>query len=103
MCSLLVARIEEYRQDRQAKSVEEKEQHQKDCQRVSDLSSDYFQLIPQKNFVYEKLRPLDTSRTYRMQAKLITNLLDFEVTTKMMLGAMYRRSVSYTHLTLPTS
>ena len=82
----------EYRENLQAKSEEEKQQHQEDCQKVSELSSDYFQLIPQKNFVYEQLRPLDTSESYRGQVRLLTNLLDFEVTTKMMLGAMYRKS-----------
>jgi hypothetical protein len=59
---------------------------------VSELSSEYFQLIPQKNFVYERLRPLDRDEDYRKQVKLIVNLLDFEVSTKMMLGAMYRKN-----------
>lgn len=59
---------------------------------MSELSSDYFQLIPQKNFVYEKLRPLDREDDYKKQVKLITNLLDFEVSTKMMLGAMFRKN-----------
>ena len=95
LCRLLVADIMKYRENQQAKSAEEKQQHQEDCQKVSELSSDYFQLIPQKNFVYEQLRPLDTLESYRGQVRLLTNLLDFEVTTKMMLGAMYRKSGMY--------
>ncbi|KAL8586753.1 hypothetical protein ACOMHN_061266 [Nucella lapillus] len=90
--SPLVYNIKEYRQNPKKHAPEERERHQQDCQKVSELSSNYFQLIPQKNFVYEKLRPLDRLKDFLRESKLITNLLDFEVSTKMMLGAMYRKT-----------
>ncbi|XP_076462850.1 uncharacterized protein LOC143295161 [Babylonia areolata] len=88
----LVNNIAEYRSVRKERGQEEKEQHQRDCQKVSDLSTEYYQLIPKKNFVYERLRPLDKMRDFETEFSLVTNLLDFEVSTKMMLGAMFRKS-----------
>ncbi|KAK7495846.1 hypothetical protein BaRGS_00012836 [Batillaria attramentaria] len=86
-----VNKITDYRRDRTEKTQEQKQEHQADCEKVSELSSEYFQLIPQKNFVYESLRPLDQERQFQRQFQLVTNLLDFEVASRMLLGAMHRK------------
>ncbi|XP_041358942.1 poly [ADP-ribose] polymerase tankyrase-like [Gigantopelta aegis] len=65
--------------------------YQSNCEKIAALSSEYFQIIPQKSYAFERILPLDRVNEFKKQMTLVSNLLDFEVASKMLLGAMYRK------------
>ncbi|XP_046544640.1 poly [ADP-ribose] polymerase tankyrase-like [Haliotis rubra] len=90
--SVLVEEVAGYRtgSGREEQTEEKKEKYQANCEEVAKLSSEYYQVIPQVGFAYEKIRPLDQLNDLKKQIRLVSYLLDYEVASKMLLGAMYR-------------
>lgn len=58
---------------------------------ISDLSNDFFHVIPQSGYVYEQIKPLDSKDQLQVQIHIVTNLLDYEVVCKIILAAMHHR------------
>ncbi|XP_071119721.1 poly [ADP-ribose] polymerase tankyrase-like isoform X1 [Haliotis cracherodii] len=90
--SVLVDEVSDYRAINRSEdqTVEKKEKYQANCEEIAKLSSEYYQVIPQVGFAYEKIRPLDQLHDLKKQIRLVSNLLDYEVASRMLLGAMYR-------------
>ena len=42
-------------------------------------------------YAFEKIQPLDNVGLFKKQMALVSNLLDYEVASKMLLGAMFRK------------
>ncbi|CAH1779903.1 unnamed protein product [Owenia fusiformis] len=62
------------------------------CQKIADLSTDYYSLIPKQGFEYERLAPIDNLHKYSSEFALINNLLEFEVAERVLLGAQLRKN-----------
>ncbi|XP_067678954.1 poly [ADP-ribose] polymerase tankyrase-like isoform X2 [Haliotis asinina] len=90
--SVLAEEVAGYRtgSEREEQTEEKKERYQANCVEIAKLSNEYYQVIPQAGFAYEKIRPLDQLNDLKKQILLVSNLLDYEVASKMLLGAMYR-------------
>ncbi|XP_022096421.1 poly [ADP-ribose] polymerase 1-like [Acanthaster planci] len=81
--------LEEAEQDKKA-SDRDMKKYQADMERVCDLSSEYYQLIPCVNFTYDKIPPLTDLSTLDENAKKLEILLDLATTNLILLGAQYR-------------
>ena len=57
---------------------------------MAKLSSEYYHLVPQKGYAYEKIKPIENARTLRGQRGIVHNLLEYEMIAKMLAGAHYR-------------
>ncbi|XP_006818908.1 poly [ADP-ribose] polymerase tankyrase-like [Saccoglossus kowalevskii] len=65
-------------------------QYQETMEKVADLSSEYFQLVPSANYVYEELTPLNEPDALKAEVNKINNLLDLEVASRVLLGAQLK-------------
>ncbi|XP_064600796.1 poly [ADP-ribose] polymerase tankyrase-like [Liolophura sinensis] len=68
----------------------DKQEYWRKRDQVSRLSSQFYQLIPKRDFVYEKIRPLSISDIHT-EMRVVNNLLDYEKASKIILGAEYRK------------
>ena len=57
---------------------------------MAKLSSEYYHLVPQKGYAYEKIKPIENARVLREQQGILHNLLEYEVIAKMLAGAQHR-------------
>ncbi|XP_012940910.1 poly [ADP-ribose] polymerase tankyrase [Aplysia californica] len=92
----LVDQVEKYRKSHNRHDEvdpEEKAKYKEHLEKIDTLSNEYFHVVPQKNFSCEKLRPLDQRQRLMQQIQNLSNLLDYEVACKMLLGAMANRKV----------
>lgn len=65
-------------------------EHQSNCEKITELSTEYYSLIPQEGYAYDKVQPLNTKPLIQQQLRLISNLLDLETASKILLGAQHR-------------
>ncbi len=54
---------------------------------MAELSSRFYELIPQKQYVNRPVPPIQNDYTLNEKLSLINNLLDYEISVKIMLGA----------------
>lgn len=57
---------------------------------VCTLTNEYYHLVPQEGFVYERVEPISTKAKVSQCSKVISTLLDLELSAKMVAGAQYR-------------
>ena len=57
---------------------------------ISSLSSEFYYLIPQKGYEYERLLPLDREHTINDHCENIRKLMELEYAGQVLLGAQYR-------------
>jgi len=55
--------------------------------KIYDLSSRFYEIIPHKNFVNTPIPPIDNERELETKLSMIKNLGDFELVSRMLLGA----------------
>ncbi|XP_045173685.2 poly [ADP-ribose] polymerase tankyrase-like [Mercenaria mercenaria] len=65
-------------------------EHQANCEKISALSTEYYSLIPQEGYSYDKVEPLVNRSHITAEMRLISNLLDLETASKILLGAQYK-------------
>ena len=65
---------------------------------MAKLSSEYYHLVPQKGYAYEKIKPIENTRILREQQGILHNLLEYEMITKILAGAQYRIKGMFTVL-----
>ncbi|KAI8773698.1 poly [ADP-ribose] polymerase tankyrase-like [Biomphalaria glabrata] len=91
----LVEEVEQYRRfpkDKQ-EDITNKDIYRNNLEKIAELSNEYFHVIPTKNFSCEKIRPLDQRKKLMVQIHNLSNLLDYEIASKMMLAAMHYKTV----------
>ncbi|XP_038075117.1 poly [ADP-ribose] polymerase tankyrase-like [Patiria miniata] len=81
--------LEQVDEDKKA-STRDMLKYQANMDKVWDLSSEYYQLIPCVNFTYDRIPPLTELRTLEQNAKKLEILLDLATTNLILLGAQYR-------------
>ncbi len=57
---------------------------------MAKLSSEYYHLVPQSGYAYEKIRPIDRIAMWNQQSGVIQNLLEYEMIAKILAGAQHR-------------
>ncbi|KAL4238217.1 hypothetical protein ACF0H5_002929 [Mactra antiquata] len=62
-------------------------EYQDCCEQISVLSTEYHSLIPQHGYAFERVQPLVQRSQVKIQLRLISNLLDLETASKILLGA----------------
>ncbi|KAH9523486.1 hypothetical protein Btru_040138 [Bulinus truncatus] len=90
----LVDEVEAYRKlpkDDREDSVN-KSKYQNNLEKISELSNEYFHVIPTKNFSCEKIRPLDQKKNLVVQISNLNNMLNYEISSKMLLASMHYKS-----------
>lgn len=70
-------------------SATQESDYQTTCENIAKLSNEYFQLVPQAGYEYEKIRPIHDKRSLRDHLRKITNLLDYEMASRILLGAQH--------------
>ena len=55
------------------------------------MSSEYFELIPYHEFSWDKIEPLTNDDQLSNAVQKLTNLMDLELTNRILLGAHYRK------------
>ncbi|XP_064623807.1 poly [ADP-ribose] polymerase tankyrase-like [Lineus longissimus] len=85
-----------------SESIEKKDKHmngeekldlpdyQKLCEEIVQFSNDYYQLVPQHGYVYESIRPIDMDYEIKENKRLIDNLLDLAIASKVICAAQQR-------------
>ncbi|XP_029642629.1 poly [ADP-ribose] polymerase tankyrase isoform X2 [Octopus sinensis] len=76
--------------DKSKPSTGPNEEYQKNCEKIAKLSNEYFHLIPLKGYEFEKIRPIYTKSSLKSQMKMVENLLDYELASRILLGAQQR-------------
>ncbi|XP_052272329.1 poly [ADP-ribose] polymerase tankyrase-like isoform X2 [Dreissena polymorpha] len=74
------------------KSVQtfDKSEYHDFCVKISQLSTDYYSLIPVQGYAYERVEPLRNTATIRQHMRLLNTLLDIETASRIMLAAQHR-------------
>lgn len=57
---------------------------------IADRSSKFYELIPDTRFHLSPVLPIDDIHTLTKKVDLVNDMLDFEVSSKILLGALYR-------------
>ena len=57
---------------------------------VAHLSNEFYHLMPRSGFEFERLPILDTSNAVQTEWKNVDTLLELEIASKIMAGALYR-------------
>ena len=65
---------------------------------MAKLSSEYYHLVPQRGYAYEKIKPFENTRILREQQGILHNLLEYEMIAKILAGAQYRIKGTFTML-----
>ncbi|XP_033624396.1 poly [ADP-ribose] polymerase tankyrase-like [Asterias rubens] len=69
-------------------------QQQADMEKVCDLSSEYFELIPNADFAFEKMSPLTNTDELSTHAGRLEILIDLATANMILLGAQYQVKAS---------
>jgi hypothetical protein len=85
---VLAKSIEKRRQD--VLGVKDLEAYHQELTKVSNLTSEYYHLIPQNGFAFERITPLDSEDAIGREWKHVSSLLELEVASKMLSGAQFR-------------
>lgn len=59
--------------------------------KIQDLSSRFYELIPLKGYVNEIAPPISTTQMVKEKYNTLTSLIDIEKASKILLGALYRQ------------
>ena len=59
-------------------------------QRIHELSSEYYHLMPKRGYEYVRLEPIDSDQTLQAEMSRVMNTLEFEAAERLILGAQYR-------------
>lgn len=76
--------------DKTKGSAAQVQDYQTTCENIAKMSNEYFHLVPQAGYEYEKIRPIHDKRSLKNHLRKITNLLDYEMASRILLGAQYR-------------
>ena len=57
---------------------------------VAELSNEFYHLLPRSGFEFERLPILDTSDAVQKEWKNVETLLELEIASKIMAGALHR-------------
>jgi len=57
---------------------------------VAKLSSQFYELIPHTNFSHQRMKPIDNGARLKEKMDMISNLLDYEIASRILLGAHFR-------------
>ena len=57
---------------------------------VAHLSNEFYQLMPRSGFEFERIPILDTSDAVQKEWKNVDTLLELEIASKIMAGALHR-------------
>ena len=59
-------------------------------QRIHELTSQYYHLMPKKGYEYVKLQPVDNKNTLQEEMSRVKNTLELEAAERLILAAQYR-------------
>lgn len=65
--------------------------------KVSDLTLEYYQLIPCEGFTLSAMQPLHTMENLQQAQRDVETLIELELAGKILLGAQYHHSGTYFH------
>mmetsp|Transcript_16327 Transcript_16327/g.14005 ORF Transcript_16327/g.14005 Transcript_16327/m.14005 type:complete len:99 (+) Transcript_16327:7913-8209(+) len=57
---------------------------------IADKSSRFYEIIPDNRFINAPIQPIEDESTLADKVEVITHLLNFEVSSKILLGSIYR-------------
>lgn len=65
------------------------------CLQIASLTNEFYHLVPVGGFEYEVIRPIRDRAVLKEHLKLVTDLLDMEIASKILLGSQLRLKGSY--------
>jgi hypothetical protein len=57
-------------------------------EKIAELSNVFYELIPHANFSHDRILPINDNRALQLKMTMINNLIDLEVASKILLGAL---------------
>ncbi len=78
--------------DDKAKIVQVTDELHDVVEKIATLSTEYFYLMPKRSFEFEKMQPLDSEHTIKEEEDRVSNVLEFEVAERFILGAQFRKN-----------
>ncbi|XP_033735456.1 poly [ADP-ribose] polymerase tankyrase-like [Pecten maximus] len=73
-------------------TVEDTQSYQSNCEKISKLTNEYYHLIPHQGFTFEKIAPINSYKSLKDHMKVLSDLLDLECASKMLLAAQSKLS-----------
>ncbi|XP_060068797.1 poly [ADP-ribose] polymerase tankyrase-like [Ylistrum balloti] len=73
-------------------TAEDTQSYQSNCEKISKLTNEYYHLIPHHGFTFEKIQPIDKYQSLKQHMKVLSDLLDLECASKMLLAAQSKLS-----------
>ncbi len=65
---------------------------------MAELSNEYYHLVPQDGYSYERIAPLDDENNLQKEFKKIENLMELELAGRMLAGAQLKIKGVYKHV-----
>lgn len=73
-------------------TAEDTQSYQSNCEKISKLTNEYYHLIPHHGFTFEKIAPINNYNSLKQHMKVLSDLLDLECASKMLLAAQSKLS-----------
>ncbi|XP_012945468.1 poly [ADP-ribose] polymerase tankyrase [Aplysia californica] len=67
-------------------------EYQAICEEISQLTNEYYHLVPQYGFEYNTIRPISEKKTLRDHTKVLGELMDIQVANTILLAANLRKT-----------
>ncbi|XP_070180050.1 poly [ADP-ribose] polymerase tankyrase-like isoform X2 [Littorina saxatilis] len=66
------------------------DQYQANCEKIATLTNEFYQLVPVGGFEYEAIRPVRDKKVLKEHFRLLSDLIDMEVASRILLGTQRR-------------
>ncbi|XP_025104527.1 LOW QUALITY PROTEIN: tankyrase-like protein [Pomacea canaliculata] len=66
------------------------EEYQQNCEKIASLTNEFYHLVPVGGFEYDVIRPIRDLSVLKEHMRLVADLMDMEVASKILLGSQYR-------------
>ncbi|OWF45703.1 Poly(ADP-ribose) polymerase pme-5 [Mizuhopecten yessoensis] len=87
----LIKAVEDQQKSRMM-TAEDTQTYQSNCEKISKVTNEYYHLIPHHGFTFEKIAPINSYRSLKEHTRVLSDLLDLECASKMLLGAQSKLS-----------
>lgn len=65
-------------------------EYQSNCEKIATLTNEFYHLVPVGGFEYESIRPIRDKKVLKEHFRLVSDLMDMEVASKILLGSQHR-------------
>ncbi|KAL3874859.1 hypothetical protein ACJMK2_037816 [Sinanodonta woodiana] len=64
--------------------------YHKICEEIAKLSTDYYNLVPQHGYAYDRIEPINEPRLLKKQLSVIASLIDIQLANQILLGTQVK-------------